>query len=214
MTIEFDENGHAVSEGKAHVYHYDSLSGEYLGASDETIPEGVSIPGSTTLIAPGDIEDGHVWVWDGSKWVSQEDNRGKKAYSITDQSQRVINYIGRVKDGFTLKQPATKFDKWNGDEWVTDTQAQHAAVVTQAEAKKQSLLDLATQKIAPLQDAVDLDMATDEEKVELVAWKKYRVFVNRVDTSTAPNITWPTSPDDESTTKSSTATNTGDTTTS
>ncbi|EFO3555254.1 recombinase family protein [Escherichia coli] len=26
------------------------------------------------------------------------------------------------------------------------------------------------------------------------AWKKYRVLLNRVDTSTAPDIEWPTSP--------------------
>ncbi|EOA1639273.1 tail fiber assembly protein, partial [Escherichia coli] len=25
-------------------------------------------------------------------------------------------------------------------------------------------------------------------------WKKYRVLLNRVDTSTAPDIEWPTSP--------------------
>ncbi|MEQ5456473.1 tail fiber assembly protein, partial [Escherichia coli] len=26
------------------------------------------------------------------------------------------------------------------------------------------------------------------------AWKKYRVLLNRVDTSTAPDIEWPTNP--------------------
>ncbi|NAG96242.1 hypothetical protein GUC37_25905, partial [Escherichia coli] len=28
----------------------------------------------------------------------------------------------------------------------------------------------------------------------LEAWKKYRVLLNRVDTSTAPDIEWPTNP--------------------
>ncbi|HAV9103982.1 TPA: tail fiber assembly protein [Escherichia coli] len=28
----------------------------------------------------------------------------------------------------------------------------------------------------------------------LAGWKKYRVLLNRVDTSTAPDIEWPTSP--------------------
>lgn len=83
-----------------------------------------------------------------------------------------------------------------------------------ANQKKQTLLNYATQKIAPLQDAVDLDIATEDEKAQLVAWKKYRVLVNRVDTSTAPSITWPTSPDDESTTSTATDTTTGDATTS
>ncbi|WP_348833943.1 tail fiber assembly protein, partial [Escherichia coli] len=36
--------------------------------------------------------------------------------------------------------------------------------------------------------------ATEEKKSLLAAWKKYRVLLNRVDTSTAPDIEWPTSP--------------------
>ncbi|ENY9400323.1 tail fiber assembly protein [Salmonella enterica] len=46
-------------------------------------------------------------------------------------------------------------------------------------------------KIAPLQDAVDLGIATNDEKAQLDEWKKYRVLVNRVDTS---NPDWPEKP--------------------
>ncbi|EFB3321859.1 tail fiber assembly protein [Escherichia coli] len=42
--------------------------------------------------------------------------------------------------------------------------------------------------MAPLQDAVDLGIATEEESSLLAAWKKYRVLLNRVDTSVAPDI--------------------------
>ncbi len=38
------------------------------------------------------------------------------------------------------------------------------------------------------QDAADLEIATEEETSLLEAWKKYRVLLNRVDTSTAPDI--------------------------
>lgn len=51
-------------------------------------------------------------------------------------------------------------------------------------------------KIEPLQDAVDLDMATDEEKSRYDAWRKYRVLLMRVDTSQAPDINWPDPPED------------------
>ncbi|MEX0424421.1 tail fiber assembly protein [Providencia rettgeri] len=64
-------------------------------------------------------------------------------------------------------------------------------LIAEADQQKQSLLAEANNAIAPLQDAVDLDMATDEEKAQLTAWKKYRVLLNRVDTSTAPDIDWP-----------------------
>ncbi|KKB22881.1 tail fiber assembly protein, partial [Escherichia coli] len=42
-----------------------------------------------------------------------------------------------------------------------------------------------SEHIAPLQDAVDLDIATEEEASLLAAWKTYRVLLNRVDTSVA-----------------------------
>ncbi|EOJ6244137.1 TPA: tail fiber assembly protein, partial [Escherichia coli] len=32
--------------------------------------------------------------------------------------------------------------------------------------------------------------ATEEENLLLEAWKKYRVLLNRVDTSVAPDIEW------------------------
>ncbi|EHM1184890.1 tail fiber assembly protein, partial [Salmonella enterica subsp. enterica serovar Lattenkamp] len=61
----------------------------------------------------------------------------------------------------------------------------------EAEGTKSRLLQMASEKIAPLQDAVDLGLATDEEKNQLAEWKKYRVLVNRVDTS---NPDWPEQP--------------------
>ena len=61
------------------------------------------------------------------------------------------------------------------------------------EAHRDALLALAATRIAPLQDAVDLDMATDEERAQLLAWKQYRVAVNRVVLSvTSP--AWPVPP--------------------
>ncbi|MFK3912859.1 tail fiber assembly protein [Enterobacter cancerogenus] len=65
-----------------------------------------------------------------------------------------------------------------------------------AEQKKNELMEEADRSIAPLQDAVDIGEATDAEIALLQAWKKYRVLLNRVDTSNAPDIDWPPVPDD------------------
>ncbi|PHM21971.1 tail fiber assembly protein [Xenorhabdus ehlersii] len=65
----------------------------------------------------------------------------------------------------------------------------------QAEQQKSSLRQQADMAITPLQDAVDLDMATDAEKSALTEWRKYRVLLNRVDCSAAPNIDWPKAPE-------------------
>ncbi|MDE9543852.1 tail fiber assembly protein [Xenorhabdus bovienii] len=69
-----------------------------------------------------------------------------------------------------------------------------AELQQQAEFKKQHLMNAARDKIAPLQDAVDLDIATDAEKSSLTEWRKYRVLLNRVDCSTAPDVKWPEQP--------------------
>ncbi|EER2967480.1 tail fiber assembly protein [Escherichia coli] len=45
-----------------------------------------------------------------------------------------------------------------------------------------------------LPSSVDLEIATEEENSLLEAWKKYRVLLNRVDTSIAPDIEWPEEP--------------------
>ena len=64
----------------------------------------------------------------------------------------------------------------------------------QAEEKKQRLMAEATVSMAPLQDADDIGEAIDDELSQLKAWKKYRVMLNRIDTSTAPDIDWPQKP--------------------
>lgn len=63
-----------------------------------------------------------------------------------------------------------------------------------AKEQKTMLLEKAASEIAPLQDAIELDMGTEAEKTALTAWKTYRVLLNRVDTDSAPQIDWPEVP--------------------
>lgn len=67
--------------------------------------------------------------------------------------------------------------------------------VAQAEFRKQNLMSAATAVVAPLEDASVLGIATEEESIFLTKWQKYRVLLNRVDTSKAPEIEWPEVPD-------------------
>ncbi|WJV55685.1 tail fiber assembly protein [Prodigiosinella aquatilis] len=53
---------------------------------------------------------------------------------------------------------------------------------------------IAADRIAELTYAIELNMATDEEKTALLAWKKYVVLLSRIDATTAPNIDWPVIP--------------------
>ncbi|EPX3666027.1 tail fiber assembly protein [Citrobacter koseri] len=68
-------------------------------------------------------------------------------------------------------------------------------LVEQAEAKKAELLSAAAAAIAPLQDAVDIGEATEEESALLLEWRKYRVLLNRIKPADAPDIAWPEVPE-------------------
>ncbi|AWC71366.1 tail fiber assembly protein [Serratia marcescens] len=67
---------------------------------------------------------------------------------------------------------------------------QHAG----AERRKASLMALAGKALAPLQDADDLGMATEEEAAQLKRWKTYRVQLSRINPQDAPDIDWPVAP--------------------
>lgn len=71
---------------------------------------------------------------------------------------------------------------------------QSPPTVAQLQITRDSLLADAALRLAPLQDAVDIGEATGDEKAQLLAWKKYRVSLNRLDLSTVP-VTWPSVPD-------------------
>lgn len=84
-------------------------------------------------------------------------------------------------------------------QWIFDGQSIKRREVTGtekaaiAEAQRAELMALATEQIAPLQDAEDIGDATPDETAALLAWKKYRIALNRLDV-TAENINWPVAP--------------------
>ena len=78
--------------------------------------------------------------------------------------------------------------------WIDAPALSLDELIATADAEKSAYLTIANEKIAPLADAVELDIATTEEVTQLKAWKIYRVLLTRVDTSAAPNIDWPKEP--------------------
>lgn len=69
-------------------------------------------------------------------------------------------------------------------------------ILASALALRDSLLATATLRINPLQDAVDLDDATDADAALLKKWKQYRVAVNRIPDQVGfpDKIDWPLQP--------------------
>lgn len=69
-------------------------------------------------------------------------------------------------------------------------------ILSGALLQRDRLIGVASTRIAPLQDAVDLDDATPEDVSLLKKWKQYRVAVNRVPEQEGfpTQITWPPEP--------------------
>lgn len=195
MKPVFDESGLATEPGEIRCFYYDGVTGEYTGWSDEYIHEGVSMPGNSTDIDPGDEIPGKVAVFTGVAWIQQEDHRGTVVYSTADGLGSVVDYIGEIKPGFTQLMPATRFDKWDGEKWVTDTDEKHSAAVDEAEAHRQLLIDTAMASISLIQLKLQAGRKlTEGETNRLNAVLDYIDAVEATDTSTAPDIEWPVSP--------------------
>lgn len=67
-----------------------------------------------------------------------------------------------------------------------------AELITLANNKKSALLQSINSKTQMWQTQLALGMITDADKASLIVWMKYAQAVSAVDTSTVPDITWPT----------------------
>ncbi|HHR6503124.1 TPA: tail fiber assembly protein [Providencia alcalifaciens] len=191
------ENGLATKAGWIKVYVADPKTREYLNATMESVYFDVSVSAGAYIDAPElPTKDGFAVVRskDGTKWEIVTDNRGKTAYNTDNRQPIVIDFIGDLPVTLTLLEPKTEFDAWNGKAWVTDTNAQKAVLIAQAEQEKAQRLAEAEQHIAMLDRKVRLNMATDEEKELLKQWEIYSINVSNIDTSLAPDIRFPEEP--------------------
>lgn len=178
------------------IYNLSSSTNEFIGKGDGYIPANTGLPAYSTDIAPPSASDGFVAVFnfESGKWTVVEDHRGKTVYDIHTGNATTIGQLGNLPDGVVTVAPEGQFVKWDGKKWVHDTEAEKTAMITLLTQQKDSLLTFATSKIGPLQDAVDLGIATDAETALLLAWKKYRVLINRIKPDDASDISWPEQP--------------------
>ena len=123
-------------------------------------------------------------------------HRNETVYSIENGAAVTVDYIGAIKNGYVTLSPLTPYDKWDGDKWVTDTEAQHGAAVEAAEAQRQSLIDAAMASISLIQLKLQAGRKlTQAETTRLNAVLDYIDAVTATDTSTAPDVIWPELPE-------------------
>lgn len=114
-------------------------------------------------------------VWDGEEEWSPPD--GTTAVDCGDNACQIG---GAYKDGVFSAPPVTELTK--------------EELVAQADSMKTSLLSEANTYTQPWQTQLMLGIISDADKVSLTTWMKYYQQVQVVDTSKAPDITWPEKP--------------------
>ncbi|HDK7255657.1 TPA: tail fiber assembly protein [Cronobacter sakazakii] len=196
--ITLDENGFATESGFITVYNYDGATREYIGSSLEYLLFGVGVPAHSCIDAPGNKKDGFAIRRnaDSTGWEYVADHRGETVYSTETGESKEITALGDYPENTTTIAPLTPYDKWDGEKWVTDTEAQHSAALDAAEVKRQSLIDAAMASISLIQLKLQAGRKlTQAETTRLNAVLDYIDAVEATDTSTAPDVIWPELPE-------------------
>ena len=187
----------ATVAGDITVFNYHGETREYLSSSVEYLAVGVGLPANSCTDAPGEAKAGSAIcrTEDFTAWEYVADHRGETVYSTETGESLIVSLPGDYPEGTTTLAPSTPYDTWNGSEWVTDAEAQHAADLETAEQQKAALLLEAQATISLWQTELQLGIISDEDKASLIAWMNYIKAVQAVDTSKAPDITWPDKPE-------------------
>jgi len=192
--VTLDKNGLAKSAGTLTVYNFDAVSGEFTGASDEFLAQGVGLPANACIIAPPATEAGRVALYRDGSWLAVADRRGETVYSVTDGAAILIDVPGDYPADTTPLKPATAWDKWDGEKWVTDPAEEKAAAIKEARERQAVLITEANSTTQAWQTQLRLNMITDADKTSLIAWMKYVQDVQAVNIQEAPAVTWPQKP--------------------
>ncbi|ELY4545582.1 tail fiber assembly protein [Cronobacter sakazakii] len=149
-----------------------------------------------------------IWLWseDGKNWYEEVSNFQEDTIKILYDENNII--VAITKDASTLNPegysvvevPDITANRRADDsgKWMFKDGAVVKRIYTadeqhqQAKSQKAALLSEAESVIQPLERAVRLNMATDEERARLESWERYSVLVSHVDTA---NPEWPQKPE-------------------
>lgn len=177
-----------------------------VAADESPLEPGVFlIPGGAIDLSPPHPREGKAYKpnADRTGWIELADYRAAALYLTSDGSAYRLGSsrddgsaylgIGVLPSWLTTDQRPNSWSVWNSVKWVRDDTAWRAKVTAENQARKTQLFADASARIATLQDAVELEIATPAETSLLGQLRVYRVELSRVDV-TLDSPTWPTAP--------------------
>lgn len=197
MTFKMSENAQTII-----VYNLRADTCEFIGAGDAWIPPHTGLPANCTDIEPPATESGSVAVFDSDKgkWIITEDHRDQTVYDTSTAEAIYISELGPLPDNTTPVAPTVDYPKWDGGEWIQDSDGLKKGMQVKAESKRQELLTAANETIDDWRTELQLDVISDDDKASLVKWMAYIKALKALDLSNVTDedsfesIEWPESP--------------------
>lgn len=168
MSIKFSEKDQVVT-----VYSYDSDM-IFCGSFEYKWLKDTGLAANSTDIKPPKIPKSKIAVFDlhTQKWSIVNDYRNMTAYNIIDQSEVKIDYVGDLKEGFTLLKPNSIYETWSDNAWV-DQRTEEKIISDEI-----AILPPLTRRqfrLALVQN--DFDLSYVEEKIKSFDDKKQRQII-------------------------------------
>jgi len=194
---EFNDEMIAVVAGEITVYNFDGSTREYRSSSVEYVAVGVGLPAHSCIDVPLDVKGGFAIcrTADISAWEYVADYRGETVYRKENGKPVIISELGDYPPDSTPEAPATPYDIWDGQKWVTDSVAKRKADIEYAAERRLRLLSEVDDITSDWRVALMLGDISESDKTKLSAWMAYKSEVKAVDISTAPDVTWPVKPE-------------------
>lgn len=172
MSFEMTDTSRTIN-----IFNLRADTREFIGRGQAYVPAHTGLPANCTTVAPPEIQVGHVAIFTASteEWAIEEDHRGETVYSTSNGAAVHIMDIGALPENTTAVAPAGPYQKWDGKEWVTDTDAETAAELAAAQAVKQDKIDAANDYINTRQwpSKLALGRLSDAEKALFNQWLDY-----------------------------------------
>ena len=148
-----------------------------------------------TREAPPDVPEGKLLSRNvaAALWELIDDVRG--TWYNTDGQPVQIDDLDADVSALTRTPPPDATYKLVNGEWKQCPDKVAAAKKAEMDMAVAAGMAAANQRIAVLQDAVDLDMATAEEEAALKSWRRYRVLLSRLQSDAKyPDVKLPAMP--------------------
>lgn len=155
----------------------------------------LSDPPQSAPDAPPDVPEGMLArrLMDDSGWEIVVDTLG--VWWDAEGTQVRVDSLDTDVSAMTRMPPPNETSLLVNGFWVSDPVKVAAAAKSTADSAVTAGMSEAARQIAVLQDAVDLDIATQVEADLYTAWRRYRVLLSRVQSDPAyPAVILPEQP--------------------